>query len=85
MGKVQWADDVMRIVKNEMWTTEGCFACLTLLYGLFVRTLIPLTNYAYAGCGRPKLNFIERFRLGSVRSEGELEGVLHSLSLYYFM
>ena len=66
MQIVQWADDVMRIAKNEMLTTEVCFACLTWLYGLFVRTFIPLTN-AYAGCGRPTLNFIERFRLGSVR------------------
>ena len=36
------------------------FSCLTWLYGLFVRTLISVTN-AYAGCGRPTLNFIERF------------------------
>ena len=54
-----------------MSTTEVCFTCLTCLtywlYGLFVRTLIPLTN-AYADCGRPTLNCIERFRLGSVRS-----------------
>ena len=63
MGKVQWADDVMRIAKNEMSTTEVCFAGLAWLYGLFVETLISLTN-AYTGCGRPTLNFIERFRLG---------------------
>ena len=44
--------------KNEMWASEVCFACLTWLYGLFVRTLISRTN-AYAGCGRPTLNFIE--------------------------
>ena len=44
-----------------------CFACLTWLYGLFVRTLISLTN-AYTDYSRPTLNFIERFRLRSVRS-----------------
>ena len=66
MGKVQLADDVVQIAKNEMSMTEVCFACLTWLHGLFVRTLIPLTN-AYADCGRPALNFIECFRLGSVR------------------
>ena len=36
------------------------FSCLAWLYGLFVRTLISVTN-AYAGCGRPTLNFTERF------------------------
>ena len=66
-GQSTWADDVMGIAKDEMWTTQVWFACLTWLYGLFVPTLIPLTN-AYADCGRPALNFIERFRLGSVRS-----------------
>ena len=41
----------------------GCaFLCLTWLYGLFVRTLISLTN-ANAGCGRPTLNFTERFAM----------------------
>ena len=49
LGKVHWA--------------ERCGLCLTWLYGLFVRTLMPLTN-AYTGCGRPTLNFIERFDLG---------------------
>ena len=44
-----------------------CFSCLTWLYGLFVGTLISVTN-AYAGCGRPTLNFIERSWLGSVRA-----------------
>ena len=57
----------VQVAKNEMWVREVCFACLTWLYGLFVRTLIPVTN-AYAGCGRPTLNFIERFWLGSVHS-----------------
>ena len=51
------------LAKNEMWASEVCFACLTWLYGLFVRTLISRTN-AYAGCGRPTLNFIEHFDLG---------------------
>ena len=53
LGKVQW--------------TEVCFACLAWLYGLFAGTAISLTN-AYAGCGRPALNFIERIDLG--RSKG---------------
>ena len=48
-----------------------CFACLTWLYGLFVRTLMLLTN-AYAGCGRHILNFIELFWLRSVRSVSKL-------------
>ena len=64
---LKWADDMVQVAKNEMWASEVCFACLTWLYGLFVRTLISRTN-AYAGCDRPTLNFIERFRLGSVRS-----------------
>ena len=38
-------------------------ACLTWLYELLVRTLISRTN-AYAGCGRPTLNFIEHFDMG---------------------
>ena len=59
------------VQQNEMWTSEACFACLTWLYGLFVRTLISLTN-AFAGCGRPTLKFIERFWLGSVRSAFKL-------------
>ena len=58
---------MMQVAKNEMWATVVCFASLTWLYGLFVRTLISLTK-AYAGYGRRTLNFIERFRLGSVRS-----------------
>ena len=49
--------------RNEMLASEVCFACLTWLYGLFVRTLISLTN-AYAGCRIPTLNFSERFALG---------------------
>ena len=48
---------------RKMSTSDGCFACLARLYELFVGTLISLTN-AYAGCGRPTLNFIERFDLG---------------------
>ena len=47
--------------------SDVCFACLAWLYQLFVGTLISLTN-VYAGCGRPKLNFIERIDLG--RSKG---------------
>ena len=41
------------------------------LYGLFVRTLISITN-TYAACGRCTLNFIERFWLGSVRAASKL-------------
>ena len=51
---------ICHLAKNEIWAREVCFACLTWLYGLLVRTLISLTN-AYTGCGRPTLNFIERF------------------------
>ena len=40
-----------------------CFAKLA-SNELFVRTLISRTN-AYAGCGRPTLNFIERFVLAA--------------------
>ena len=69
--KYSWADDTVQVVKNEMWASEVCFACLTWLYGLFIRTLIPLTN-AYTSCGRPTLNFIEHFWLGSVRSACKL-------------
>ena len=44
------------------------FSCLTWFCGLFVRTLISVTN-AYASCGRPTLNVIERFWLArSVRA-----------------
>ena len=65
-AKSSWADDMVHVAKNEMWASEVCFTCLTWLYGLFVRTLISRSN-AYAVCGRPTLNFIERFWLGSVR------------------
>ena len=41
--KYSWEDDMVQVAKNEMWVSEVCFACLT-LYGLFVRTLISLTN-----------------------------------------
>ena len=51
------------LAKNEMMTSGVCFACLTWLCGLFVRTLIWRTS-AYAGSGRPTLNFIERLDLG---------------------
>ena len=59
-----------RVLKWARYASDVCFACPTWLYKLFVRTLISLTN-AYAGCGRPTLNFIERFELGSVRSDSE--------------
>ena len=52
---------------RKMSTSDVCFACLAGLYQLFVGTPISLTN-AYAGCGRPALNFIERIDLG--RSKG---------------
>ena len=42
-------------------------AYCALLYEVSVGTLISLPN-AYAGCGRPTLNFIERFWLRSLRS-----------------
>ena len=50
-------------LKNKMSTSDVCFACQAWLYELFVGKLISLTN-AYAGCGRPTLNFIERIDLG---------------------
>ena len=53
------AANMSSLAKNE----EVCFACPTWLYGLFVRMLISRTN-AYAGCGRPTLNFDECFVLG---------------------
>ena len=63
-----WADDMVQVAKNEMWASEVCFASLTWLYGLFVRTLISRTN-AYADCGRPAQNCMELFGLGrSVQS-----------------
>ena len=54
------ATNMSSLVKNE----EVCFACLTWLYGLSVKTLISRTNYAHSGCGRLTLNFIECFVLG---------------------
>ena len=50
-------------LKNRMSKNDVCFACLAWLYELFVGTLISLRN-AYAGCGRPTLNVIERFDSG---------------------
>ena len=64
-AKYSWADDMVQVAKNEMWVSEVYFACLTWLYGLFVRTLISLTN-AYAGCSRSTLKRIECFWLGFV-------------------
>ena len=71
LAKHRWADDMVQVAKNEMWVSEVCFACLTWLYGLFVRKLISLKN-AQDGCGRPTLNFIEFFWLGSVHSASKL-------------
>ena len=42
LGEVQLADDMVQVAKNEMRASEMCFACLTWLCGLFVRTLISL-------------------------------------------
>ena len=50
-AKYSWADDMVQVAKSEMWASEVCFACLTWLYGLFVRMLMSLIN-TYAGCGR---------------------------------
>ena len=52
--------------------------CFPWLYGLFVRKLISRTG-AYAGCGRPTLNFIERFELESLRYDTAKQ--LHLVSL----
>ena len=55
----------------------GCaFLCLAWLYELLGRTLISLTN-AYAGCGRPTLNFTERFAM--VRSVPTAKGGMCAL------
>ena len=71
--KYSWADDMVQVVKNEMWASEVCFACLTWLYELFVRMFISLTNaYMYTSCGRPTLNFIRHFWFGSVCSASKL-------------
>ena len=72
--KYSWADDMVQVPKkeNQMWASEVCFAYLTWLCGLLVRTLISRTN-AYTGCGRPTLNFMEVFWLGSVHSASKLK------------
>ena len=62
---------MVQVAKNKMWASEVFFSCLTWLYGLFVRTLISLTN-AYAGCGRSTLDCIESFWLGPVHSASKL-------------
>ena len=59
------------LAKNEMWAREVGFACLTWLYGLFVRTLISRTN-ACAGCCRPTLKKFWAFCLGALRSNSEV-------------
>ena len=56
---------------GEEQNVGECFAYLTWLYGLFVRTLMLLTN-AYTSCGRPTLNFIECFWSGSIPSASKL-------------
>ena len=64
--KYSWADDMVQVAKNKMWASEVCSACLTWLYGLFVRRLISLTN-AFAGYRRSTLKFYWAFfGLGSV-------------------
>ena len=55
-----WLVRAPPISGEERNVGEWSVLCLP---GLFVRTLISLTN-AYAGCGRPTLNFAERFCLG---------------------
>ena len=62
-------------VINVIWRRRKCgrvvcFACITWLYGLFVRTLISRTD-AYDGCDRLTLNIIKRFLFGSLRSDSE--------------
>ena len=61
--------------------SEVCFACLTWLYGLFVRTLISRSNVC-AGCGRPTVNFIERFWPGSLRSASQVKFKVYSNKLW---
>ena len=61
---------LQRSCKYEVIRSEMCLAWL---YQLFSVPLILLTN-AYAGCGRPTLNFVERFWfwLGLVRSASKM-------------
>ena len=54
------------LAKNEMWVSEMCFASLVLW--TVCKNAHEHTD-AYAGCGRPTLNCIERFELGSFRSD----------------
>ena len=63
--KYGWAD---------WWRMKcGWVECVgSLLGSWFIRMLISLTN-AYTGCGRPALNFIECFWLGSVCSASKLD------------
>ena len=62
-----------KMATSDLWFV--CLAwvhvCLAWLCEVFLRTLISLTN-VYEGYGRPTLNFIERFRLGSVCSATEI-------------
>ena len=51
-----WADDMVQVAKNVMWASEVCFAYLTWLYGLFVRSLMNITY--------TRTKFIERVGLG---------------------
>ena len=77
---------LQRSFKYEVLRSEMCLAWL---YQLFSVPLILLTN-AYAGCGRPTLNVVERFWfwLGSARSasninSNELISELHSYAQLY--
>ena len=50
---------------EERHKGEWSVLCLpNLALGLFVRMLMPLNTNAYASCGRPSVNFIDRFNLG---------------------
>ena len=85
VGKTQYFYSA-RNCKYEVARSE---ICVSGLYHLFSVSLILLTN-AYAGCGRPTLNVVERFWfwLGSVRSasnidSNELTSELHSYAQLY--
>ena len=68
-----YADWLVRrqyLASSVIWRRTKCgnVLCFPWLHGLFVRTLMSRAD-ADAGCGRPTLNFIERFELGSLRSD----------------
>ena len=62
-----------KMATSDLWFVCPAWVhvCLAWLCEVFLQTLTSLTNI-YTGCGRPTLNLIECFRLGSVRSATEI-------------